>query len=190
MSDCDDVVDDADAGLEHEPSDDGERHEARWATADDAANARLRADRMTENDRSEWSTEFVPDVDAQRLVIRDVDPGFQSTVHGYSRAEVGQMIEDLEEVQRRKNAGYTDSDFERMRESTDAIEHRLGNTEHCFYSRDSGVAVKVEWNGTDWEVSKGRHRALIAQERGMPSMPAFVSAPEQSMISGSRRSQP
>lgn len=156
-----------------EPSEGHSRAEP--VTLDEIAEHRL------ENLEGTWPKEWVEDVDIRKIRIEGVDPEWEATTKGYSRAEMRQMARDLGRIQELRKGGYTDDDFFRMRESTNPHEQRLANSSSYFYSE--GISsIEIERDGDEWVVERGRHRAWAAKEVGLESVPAVVRAPERSMI--------
>lgn len=129
------------------------------------------------------------EIDVSKVRVRDVDPNFQVTPHGYTRAQIEQWIRNLEEIHRLcREKSYTDDDFQQMRFSPDPKERALGDTYHKFYDHDSSGErlnhdfIVVEWVGDHYEVTNGRHRIYVAQKMGLRHMPAEVWAPDEATL--------
>lgn len=142
------------------------------------------------SDAVEWQTEFVEDVDVRKLHFEGIDPNWTST-KSYSREDIGRIVDGLAEVQNRRRDGWAETDFDRLRDSGDPHDQFLSRTERAFYPRDvshpSGSEITIDLSERGWSVQNGRHRAWIARERGLETIPAIVKAPEGRTISEIRR---
>ena len=135
-----------------------------------------------------WVWDFF-EVDLNKLRVDGVDLNFQRTPHGYTREEIAQWMEELREIQRLcREKGYTDEDFQRMRQSSDPKERALGETYHKFYDHEASGErmnhdfIKLEWVDDHYEVTNGRHRVYMAKQMGLRHIPAMVSAPDEATL--------
>jgi hypothetical protein len=131
-----------------------------------------------------WQDDFF-EVDLNQVPMPQIDPSWDSS-KAYPREQVDQWVSELEEIQRRtQSQGWRSEDFEQLRDSADPAERNLGETYHKFYHHGSGGPrmnhdfVKLDWAGDHYEITNGQHRIWLAKQRGLHTMPAQVSAPDQ-----------
>jgi len=130
-----------------------------------------------------WVQDFF-EIDLSKVRVRDVDPNFQRTHHGYTREEIEGWTRNLKEIQRLcREKGYTAEDFQRMRNSPDPKEQALWKTYYEFYeSPEKPHWVVVRWERDHYEVEEGQHRILVAKQMGLRHMPAHVIAPDEATL--------
>jgi hypothetical protein len=136
-----------------------------------------------------WASDFF-EIDPALVRVEGVDPNFEKTPHGYSRAQIEEWLHHLQTIQELRAQGYTDEDFQRMRHSQDPTEKALGNTYHKFYDHDLSDErgrmnqdfIVVDWVGDHYEVVNGRHRIWLAQQMGIRRIPALVRAPNRETL--------
>jgi len=144
-----------------------------------------------------WVSDFF-EINPALVRVKDVDPDFVKTPHGYSRDQIEEWLHHLQIIQRLRNQGYTDEDFQRMRHSQDPAERALGTTYHKFYNHDLSDErgrmnqdfIVVDWVGDHYEVVNGRHRILLAQQMGLQRIPAMVRAPGREILEWLRSGGP
>lgn len=134
-----------------------------------------------------WHDDFF-EVDLKKIPMPDIDPSWTSS-KSYPREQIDQWISHLAEIQRRSRAaGWQQKDFEKLEQSTDPKERELGKTYGKFYhhgnigSSMNHDFVKLEWLKDHYEITNGQHRIWLAKQRGLPTMPAHVSAPERKTL--------
>jgi len=134
-----------------------------------------------------WRDDFF-EIDLGLVPMPSIDPAWVVS-KSYPRAQVEQWVGDLEEIQRRVHQlGWGPNDFERLASSEDPAERQVGEAYHKFYHHDTGGArlnhdyLKVEWVQDHYEITNGQHRIWLAKQRGLRTMPARVSAPDQETL--------
>ena len=134
-----------------------------------------------------WQEDFF-EVNLDQIPMPEIDPTWDAT-KAYSRVQIEQWLSELDEIQRRsRDQGWRAEDFENLHDSAIPAERSLCETYHKFYHHEkSGTRlnndfVKLDWTGDHYEITNGQHRIWLAKERGLRTMPASVSAPDQETL--------
>lgn len=123
------------------------------------------------------------EVDLDSVPTPELDPDWAWS-KGYSREQMEQWVAELEEIQRLLDSGATADELRTMRTSADPKQRALGETYYEFYEhqgsgRNNINHVKLAWLGDHYDIDNGQHRIWLAKQRGLTSIPARVSAPDQ-----------
>ena len=110
-------------------------------------------------------------VPVSRLVSENMTDGPK----GYRSEDVQRWMASVPQIERLKAAGWTSTDFDRLRESSNPAERELGDTERHLYRSDTS-ALKASYDGRQFNVEGGRHRVEAARQSGVEAVPVRVWA--------------
>ncbi len=103
-------------------------------------------------------------------------------VKGYDRRTMESWISDLLAIQSRRASGWTERDFDGMKERRDPSTSRLLATYDNFYREGNGNAVRLAWVGDHYEAENGNKRVWLAQQAGLSRIPATIKARDRETL--------
>ena len=113
-----------------------------------------------------------------------VDPSVaQASTKGYTHGEMREIAATIPAVYDRMGQGWSEGDFNAARWSADPKERQIGDTYHRLWQNtDVSQSLHAHYDGRALAVDSGNHRIRAAQEIGVPVVPVWVEASDQSEL--------